>query len=322
VLWLSQRIDTAAPAFAPAAPSRTVPGLAGFCTNSWSQDLFIFDKHQRVVTAAVPTGRSPWGVVLDPVQSRAWVSLADDDQVAMFDIANGHELSRVRLAPGDSPREILMTVDRRFIVTANAGSNTVSFIDPLGMVETARVQVGEEPVSLLQDRATARFYVFSARSSSISVIDPVTRRVVATAQTENSPLRGQIDRAGTRLYVASPRASYLTIYALPGLSVLQRVYVGVGTTALKVDPDTDLLYVANADGRVSIFDPFSLLPIDYFDAGGAVTWMSIDAAENVLFMLMPEQRSVAAMQMTTRAAAGGFDVGVEARVLALMGERN
>jgi len=322
VLWLAQRPQAQAISLTATTPPKTVPALSSFCTDGASHDVVVFDKHLRSVTAAMPTGRSPWGITLDPVQGRGYVALADDDQIAIFDIANGRELSRIRLSPGDSPRELITSTDRRMVISANAGSNTVSLIDPLAMTEIARVQVGEQPISLLQDRNTARFYVFNARSSSISVVDPAQRKVVATVQTENSPLRGQLDRAGTRLYVASSQASYLTVYSVPALSVLQRVYVGVGTTALKVDPDTDFLYVATSDGRVSVFDPFSLLPLDYFDAGGAVTWMAIDGAENVLFMLMPEQRSVAAMQLTTRAAAGAFDVGPQPRVLVLTGERN
>jgi len=306
--------------FTAAVPPRPLLPLASFCSNEDGNDLTLFDKHAREAAAVLPTGRGPWGIAIDPVQDRAYVALSEDDQIAVVDVASAEELSRVRLNAGDSPREVALA--GRFLVTANSGSNTVSVVDRAAMIEVARVPVGEQPISLLPDRRGGRIYVFNARSNSISAVDLGSRSVVSTAATDSTPLRGQIDAKGALLYVASPLSAYLTVYSLPDLSVARRVYVGLGTTALKVDPDTDLLYVANGDRRLAIFDPFSLLPIDYLDLPGAVSWMSIDAAENVLFALLPESGSVAAIQLTTKETLALFDVGEQPRVLALMGERN
>jgi YVTN family beta-propeller protein len=308
--------------FNAAIPPRTVAPLSGYVTAAASQDVTVFDKHLREVTAALPTGSAPWGIALDPVSNRGYVALEGEDQVAVVDLTSGAEIARIRLGLGDAPRELLLLPDRRTLVSANSGSNTVSLIDAVSMLEGARIPVGEQPTSLLPDRRSGRIYVFNARSNSISLLDPATRSIIATVRTDNTPLRGQVDRAGARLYVASTASAYLTIYTLPGLSAPQRVYIGLGTTAIKVDAESDLVYVANADGRVSVFDPFSLLPVDHFDVGGGATWMAIDAAEDVLFLLLAEKRSVAAVQLTTRSAAGGFDTGADPRVLALMGERN
>ncbi len=329
VLWLTLQPASTdqrfafAPSFIAAVPAKAVVALTAFCSDEASHQLTIFDKRTRKVTEVLPTGRAPWGIALDPIASRAYVALAEDDQVAIVDIANGAEVSRIRLNAGDSPRELLLTPDRRLLLSANAGSSTVSLIDPNSMIEVGRVQTGDEPTSLLLDRRGARAYVFNQRSSSISVVDLATRSVVATVPTENAPLRGQIDRAGTRLYVASPNSAYLAVYSLPDLSVAKRVYVGLGTSALKVDSNTDLLYVANGiDKRLAVFDPFSLLPIDYLEVSGAVSWMAIDDAENAIFVLLPDSHSIEAIHLTTKKPLGGFSVGAQPRVLALIGERN
>jgi YVTN family beta-propeller protein len=318
----AQKVYAFTPSVSAAVPAKTLVQLSGYCSNAGSHDVTVYDKIGLQVTAVLPTGRTPWGLALDPVQNRVYVALAADDQVAIVDIASGAELSRIRLNAGDSPRELLLTSDRRLLLSANAGSNTVSFIDPVSMIETGRVRVSEEPVSLLLDRNAQRAYVFHARSNSISVVDLATRTVAATVPTDNRPLRGQIDRAGARLYVATPLSAYLTVLSLPDLGVAKRVYVGIGTTALKVDPDTDLLYVANGDGRISIFDPFSLIPVDSIDLPGGATWLSIEAAQNALFALLPERRAIAVVQLTTKAVLGQLDTGLEPRVVALIGERN
>lgn len=308
--------------FNAAIPARTVVPLSGYVTAAGSLDLTVFDKHLREVTSALPTGGGPWGIALDPVANRGYVALEGEDQVAIVDLTSGAEIARIRLSLSDAPRDLLLLPDRRTLMTANSGSNTVSLLDAVSMIEIARIHVGDEPTTLLPDRRSSRIYVFNARSNSISLVDPASRALVTTVPADNTPLRGQLDRSGSRLYVASTASAYLTVYTVPGLAASQRVYVGLGTTALKVDPDTDFVYVANADGRVSIFDPFSLQPVDHFDVAGAATWMAIDGAENVLFLLLSDKRSVAAVQLTTRSAIGGFDTGADPRVVALMGERN
>jgi YVTN family beta-propeller protein len=311
-----------APAIEAIAPPRTLLQLAGYCTSSASHDVAVFDEVALRVSAAIPTGSAPWGIALDTVTNRAYVALSGEDQIAILDLASATELARIHLSAGDAPRELLLSADRRTLLSANSGSNTVSFIDPAAMIETGRVTVGDQPTSLLLDRKSARAYVFNTRGSSFSVVDPASRSVVATVPTDSAPLRGQIDKAGSRLYVASAFSSELAVFSLPSLAPMKRVYVGIGTTALKVDADTDLLYVANAAGRISIFDPFSLIPIDFIDLPGGASWLSIDAVQNVLYALLPDQRSITAIHLTTKAALGQLEAGASPRVLALYRERN
>ena len=310
-----------APSFAAMVPPRTVVPLTGYCTNADLQAITVFDRRASEVTGLIPTGRAPWGIALDPVASRAYVALSDEDAIAVVDLANPIEVARIRLNAGDSPRELLLTGDRRTLLAANAGSNTVSFVDVARMMETARAQTGEQPVSLLADRKSTRIFVFNQRGSSISIVDPGNKTVVGTVPLDSPPLRGQIDAAGSRIYVASPLSPYLSVLRLPDLSQTSRVYIGTGTTALKVDPATDFLYVAGAGGRTAVFDPFSLLPIDLIDLPAEASWLRIDAAENRMLALLSERGSIVSVNLTTKALVAEFDVGPEARVLSLVGER-
>jgi YVTN family beta-propeller protein len=256
------------------------------------------------------------------VQNRAYVALSEDDEVAVCDVAASTELKRIRLSAGDAPRELLLSADRRTLITANSGSNTVSLIDANSALETARINVGEQPTALVADRKTPRVYVFNARSNNISVVDTASRAVVSTLPFEGPPLRGQLDKQGTHLYVASPLSNDLLVYSLPDFAQAKRVHIGLGTTALKVDPATDLLYVAQADGRLALYDPFALIPVDFIDLPGVASWLAIDGAENSLLALMPERRSVAVINLATKELLGELDVGQDPRVLALYGERN
>lgn len=324
VLSLRLRSDAAdgAIGFDAAVPAKTLAQLTALCSSSGLHDLALFDKRALEISEVLPTGRAPWGVALDPVDNRAFVALSGEDRIAVIDVQSSATLTHVRLGVGDAPRDVALTPDRRLLVSANAGSNTVSFVDPVSMIELDRVRVGEEPTWLLIDRRGVRGYVFNARSNAFNVLDLANHAVVTTVTTEDRSLRGQLDRAGARLYVAQPHSAYLTVYSLPDLSVQRRVYVGIGVSALKVDPLTDLIYVGRRDeNRLVVYDPFSYLPIDFIELPDAATYMAIDDAQNRLFVLMAESRSIAVIELSSRRLAGTLDVGDDARVVALMGER-
>ena len=304
-------------------PAKTLPELTGWCVETAQHDVTIFDRRARIVTEVLPAGRTPSGVTLDPVQNRAFVALEGEDRVDVIDVRSSTVLARVRLSVGDGPRDVALTPDRRVLITANVGSRTISFLDATTWIELGRVPAGEEPGRVLVGRRGLRVYVSNVRSNSITIVDIATRSVVATLATDDRPLRPQIDRSGARLYVATEGSAYVSVYSLPDLALQKRVYVGLGVSALKVDPATDLIYVGHRDeSRLVVYDPFSFIPVDAVDLPDAAGEMVIDDAENVLFVVLPETRSLAAVDLNRRRLLSVLDLGDGPRTCALMGERN
>jgi YVTN family beta-propeller protein len=311
------------PAFTASVAQRPVPAALGFCSSAARSEVAGFDKNSREVTTVLPSGRTPWGVAVDAFSNRAYLALAGDDRIAVFDTGTGEEQNRIRLNIGDQPREIALTPDRRTLITANAGSNTVSIVDTAAMAEIGRVAVGVEPSTVLLDRRGQRAYVFNLGSNSFSVVDLANRVLVATVGTDEQPLRGQLDRSGTRLYVASARSPVLTVYSVSDLSVQNRVHIGLGTTGIKVDSASDLLFVAKArERRLLVYDPLALIPVDRVEAAEGATYFAIDDAQNALFALSPEEDTVSVVDLASRRLVARFDVGDDARAISLNGERN
>jgi YVTN family beta-propeller protein len=310
------------PTFTAAVAQRPVPAALGFCSSAARSEMAGFDKDSRAVATVFPAGRAPWGVAVDGFSNRAYLALAGDDQIAVFDSGTGEEQTRIRLNIGDQPREIALTPDRRILVAANAGSNTVSILDTAAMTEIGRVAVGVEPSTVLVDRRGQRAYVFNLGSNSFSVVDLANRVLVATVGTDEQPLRGQLDRSGTRLYVASARSPVLTVYSVSDFSVQNRVHIGLGTTGIKVDPSSDLLFVAKArERRLLVYDPLALIPVDRVEAAEGAADFAIDDAQNALFALSPEGNTVSVVDLASRRLVARFDVGDDARAISLNGER-
>lgn len=303
-------------------PAHTLSQLDGYVSSEVLANLTVFDKHRHEVVATLASGREPQGLALDGRARRLYVALAGQDQVQVIDLATGDEARRVSLQPGDRPRALALSLDGSVLLVVNAGTSTVAFVDPTGGATLARVPVGNEPESVLLDRSGRRAVVFNRTSSDLTVLDLATRSVIGSAATDAEPLRGQFNRAGTRLYVIHGAAQSLGVFSFPELALVSRIYVGPGATALKVDPKTDLIYVANdGESRVQVFDPFSQLPMDWLELPDAASYLAIDDAENALVAIVPSRQAVVFVDLTSRAVLGVVEVGEGARELVLERER-
>jgi YVTN family beta-propeller protein len=310
------------PTFSGSAPGRIAAGLIGVASGRGANTATLFDKASGRVVGVIPTGTSPAGIALDPASRRAFVAISEEDAVEVIDLLEMSVINRQRLTAGDNPLELALTPDGKTLLTANSGSNTVSFIDSAFLAETNRVQVGTGPQSVLVDRAGRRAYVFNTLSNTISVLDLGARAIAATVATESGPVRGQFNRAGDRLYVLHRYSPYLTILDTLSLSVVRRVNLGAGGTALKVDPRTDRIYVAKRNGlEVDVYEPFSFLPIDSFRTGGETSFITIDGEGNNILFLLPGRKRLSIVHLVGKETAAEIDLGEDPYWVTIMGER-
>ena len=307
-------------AFIPAKP---IIGLAGYVTNTGSNDITVFDKRLGQVVGVIATGRGPAGMALDQRLRRVYVALSGEDAVEVIDVAGGEIINRVRLSQGDRPQEMALTPDGKFLLTVNAGSNTVSFIDPLSFFELGRINVGNGPHSILIDPNTGRrAYVFNTLSSTISVLDIPNRGIVTTLSTDPGPLRGQFNRRGDRLYVIHELSNYLTVIDPSSFSTLRRFQVRIGLNSIKVDNRTDLVFLGRKnDITVEVYDPLSFVPVDIIRTGGTIAYMTIDGEENNLYLVNEDKKSLMVNNLVRKRIVFEMDVGESPYWVVVMGER-
>jgi YVTN family beta-propeller protein len=310
------------PGFTFLLPEKPPETLLGYVSNYGSDNLAIFNKLSRQVVGVLATGRGPLGLAIDQAGERLYVAASGDDEVEAVDVRAGSIVNRAKLNIGDSPQELALTPDKRQLLVTDKGSNTVSVIDTASMVERSRIPVGQGPVSIIMDSAGRRAYVFNGMSNTISVIDVANSAVAATIATDSSPIRGQFNKAGDKLYIIQKGSPYLTVIDTGSLAVTKRIFVGIGLDGIKVDRNTDLIYVSkNDESRVFILDPFLLIPIDYINTAGSVSYMAIDDENNNLFLLLPDEKAVQAARITGRQPLPEFDVFDAPYYLTMMGER-
>jgi DNA-binding beta-propeller fold protein YncE len=310
------------PAFTATVAPQTPPPIALYCADTAGAAVTVVDRRARLTTGAVAVGESPRGIALDRAAARAYVALGAEDQIQILDVAANTAVDRIRLTPGDGPRDVAFAGDGATLLVLNERSRTLAFVDVGAMTELARVPVGDSPAALLVDRSGRRAYVVNRTSATVTVVDIASRTSVTTLTTDPEPVRAQLSRDGTRLYVAHRGSAYLAVFAVPSFAPLARAYVALGAVTIRVDPRTDLVYLARGEERrVVVYDPVSLQPIDQFDVPGAVSYMAIDDAENTLLALMPRRHSIAVVDLTNRRVLTELPVGGDPYAFSFAGER-
>jgi YVTN family beta-propeller protein len=140
------------PVFSIFVPDRPPVGLLGYAVNTGSNNITVFDKRAGQVVGVIATGRGPSGIALDQRSRRAYVTLAEDDTIEVVDAEAWDVVRHLQLQTGDHPREPALSRDGSTLFTANAGSDSVSVVDTVSLIEVNRIQVGQGPNSILMDR--------------------------------------------------------------------------------------------------------------------------------------------------------------------------
>ncbi|BDG05259.1 beta-propeller fold lactonase family protein [Anaeromyxobacter oryzae] len=310
------------PAFGVVTPTRPVPQLMALCTNEEGASVTVYDRQRLEAGDVFPTGGGPRGMVLDTATGRAYVAASFEDAIDVVDVGSGAALPSIVLRPGDRPAELALARDGHTLLVVDEGANALSFLDLVSRSEVARVPVGDAPRGLLLDRAGLRAYVLDRTSNAITIVDVVNRAVVGTVPTDPEPLQAALSRDGSRLFVVSAGSVYLTVLSVPDLTVVSRVFVGLGARAVLVDTRTDLVYVGgDLGGSISVLDPFSLVRVDALEVPGDVGWLAIADQENALHALLPERRQIAVIDLTSRELRATLDVGDRPYQLVLAGQR-
>jgi YVTN family beta-propeller protein len=329
LFWLTLRYPESvtdgfsfSPVFAAVAPPGPIAGLAGFVTNSGSNTMTVFDKHLMQAVAVIDTCAGPAGLALDQRRRRVYVACSKDDEIQSIDVATVRIVERTRVSPGDRPRELALTPDGRTLISANTGSNSISFFDAASLTRQERINVGAGPGSVVIDPSGRRAFVFNTLSSSVSVIDIASRSVVATLSTDAAPLRGQFNGRGNRLYVIHERSPYMTVLDPEQLTVVTRARLRIGVTAIVVDRVRDLVCLGGVnDTAVEFYDPNALMPLYAMKTRAGVSHMAIDGENNSLYMVSPGGRSLAVGRLADRKVVSEIDVGDGPYWVAVMGEK-
>ena len=142
------------------------------------------------------------------------------------------------------------------VVVTNHGHDSISFVNPDGLVLEQTIGVPGEPVAVVISGDRAYVSTTSATTDCVSVVDTNARTVIATYPLAFGVTALAISPDGKRVYAGRTGDSHVDVAVID--TTAERVGTidiasgaGIGIDAITVDPTGKRLYVATTDVRGS-----------------------------------------------------------------------
>ncbi len=229
----------------PGAIALGPDGQTLYVTLNLRNSLGVVDLATMTLTAEIPVGNAPFGVVL--AGGKAYVSNEGGRPAEPGDFTNQSNTSEIVADP----------------VTGGSATGTVSVVDLTAGTEVATIPVGLHPTALTLDPLDGTtLFVANSNSDTISVIDTALDTVIKTIPVQVFPgapfgsSPNAIARVGDRLVVSLGRNNALAIFEWEGpaevVSFQGLIPTGWYPADLAVDTTGARLLVAHAKGVGSL----------------------------------------------------------------------
>lgn len=248
-----------------------------YVTNSRANSVSVIDTSTNTLTATIPVGSNPLGVVLTPDGTRAFVTNFNDGTISVIDTASNTVAATISIGGPGFPA---ITPDGKRVYVPN-GSGTVVIDTATNSVVTTISQNDAVDVAISPDGSRAYILSFN----NLAVVDTATNTVVQTIGVSSDlalfPVPNlAITPDGGSVYVSGELIARVQAISTASNSVVATVPIP-GTFVvfgLAVSPDGSRVYVSGTTANsVSIIDTATntlepaTIPVGSFPVGVAVT---------------------------------------------------
>jgi len=213
----------------------------------------VIDTATNTLIATVPVGSYPFGVAVNPTETKVYVANRGSSTVSVIDTATNTVTATIPVESGANG--IAVTPDGKKVYVTNFDTNTVSVIDAATNTVTATVPVGSYPFGVAVSPDGTKVYVTNTNSQTVSVIDTATNTVTAIVPVEAWPFGVAVNPDGTRVYVTNYDSFTVSVIDTATNTVTATIPLGTGPAGVSVTPDGTKIYVANQySSTVSVID--------------------------------------------------------------------
>jgi YVTN family beta-propeller protein len=250
---------------APSGQETEMEGMNGL--------LLVFDPDKLASgpLASIEVGEHPAHVVVDQAGSRAFVTLAEENAVAVVDLA--HQKVSQTIPTGAYPHGLRVSPDGSAAYVANVEDGSVSVLDTTKLTEIARIPVGKAPVQVGFTPDGSQVFVSLRDENKVAVIDTATRKVLGRIDVGRNPIQVFATLDGRFVYVANQGtkeepADTVSVIDVASLSVVDTIRTGAGAHGVVVSSDGRYAFITNiAAGTVSMIDVESRSVVKEFAVG-------------------------------------------------------
>jgi len=250
------------------------------------QTINVIDLRRGESAQTVSVKKSWLGLSFAPDGKRFFVSGGDDNEVMVFDFAEGkaeqsgkiilgsadyHKLDdkeraaarRQGLGEFAFPAGIAVTPDGKRLYVAENLTHKVAVVDLATQKVITKIAVGEYPYDCEVSGDGKRVYVSNWGSRSVAVIATADNQVINNIPVGDHPNDLELTRDGRVLYVANANSNTVSVVSTEQMKEIEAISTAlhpkspIGSTpnAVALSPDEKTLYIANADNNdVAVVD--------------------------------------------------------------------
>lgn len=235
--------------------------------------LLVFDPDKLASgpLASIEVGEHPAHVVVDEAGSRAFVTLAEENAVAVVDLARQKVAQTI--PTGAYPHGLRLSPDGRTAYVANVEDGSVSVLDTAKLTEIARIPVGKAPVQVGFTPDGSQVFVSLRDENKVAVIDTATGKLLGRIDVGRNPIQVFATPDGQFVYVANQGtkdepADTVSVINVATRSVVDTIRTGAGAHGVVISGDGRSVFITNiAAGTVSMIDAGNRSVVKEFAVG-------------------------------------------------------
>ena len=235
--------------------------------------LLVFDPDKLALgpLASIEVGEHPAHVVVDQSGSRAFVTLAEENAVAVVDL--DRQKVAQTIPTGAYPHGLRLSPDGSMAYVANVVDGSVSVLDTAKTTEIARIPVGKAPVQVGFTPDGTKVFVSLRDENKVAVIDTATRKLLGRVDVGRDPIQVFVTPDGQFVYVANQGtkeepADTVSVISVATRSVVDTIRTDAGAHGVVISDDGRYVFITNiAAGTVSMIDAQSRSVVKDFAVG-------------------------------------------------------
>ncbi len=227
--------------------------------------LTVIETATHQVAAVIEVDTAPLDLTVSADGQLVYVTNSESKSISVIDVASLTRRTRIRvpISGERGPYGVAIHPDGKRLYVTDINGNQVLIVDTARRATIGRIDVIEDPRSLVISADGSRLYVSGGDfdddgDGGISVIDTESESVVTTLRMDGGIFRLALSPDGSRLYATDRANAQLIVVDVAQNRVVNSVQVlpeGEETRDLFVSRDGSQIYVANQESNeLVIFD--------------------------------------------------------------------
>ena len=214
----------------------------------------VVDPKTATVVGDVTDTPGVHGMAVVPSMNKGYISNGKDNSITVIDLASLKTLGKIATPQGINPDFIGYDEASAQVAAFNGRSHNVSLINPVTDTLVRTVALPGKPETAVSDGQGLMFVAIEDKNE-ITQLDVKRGKVVGHWAVPGceEPSAMAIDNATRRLFVGCHNNSLLVLGTEQG-QVVAKLPIGADVDAIAFDPQTHLIFSAQADGSMTVLE--------------------------------------------------------------------